>query len=51
MSTGEQNIFRLDIAMQDVVLMRVVQRLGDFARDADGVTDGQLLLAFDPVTQ
>ena len=38
----EQDIFGLDVAMNDVVAMRVVQRVGHFSRDPDGLVDAEL---------
>ena len=42
----QENVFRLDVAMNDVLPVRVIQRTGHFARDPDGIDDGELTLAF-----
>ena len=43
----QQNVRRLDVAVDYVVPVRVVERAGDGAGDGDGLIDGQLLLPFD----
>ena len=40
-----ENVVRLDVAMDDAVVVRVCQRLGDVAHDPYGVAYGQLALA------
>ena len=47
----QQNIFRLDVAMNDVLTMRVVERTRDFTRDANRVGNRQLSLAFQSCAQ
>ena len=39
-ATGEEHVVRLDVAVHDAVLVRVGQRFGDVAQDADGLADG-----------
>ena len=38
---GEQDVLRLDVAVDDPVPMRVVQRVGDFASDPKGIVDAE----------
>src|SRR5882762_1440873 len=40
MARFEQNVLRLDVAVYDVLAVRVEQRIGDVARDRDGVGNG-----------
>ena len=40
----EEDVLGLDVAVDDIVAMRVVQRIGDFLGDADGDVDRELLL-------
>ena len=40
----QQDVFRLDIAVNELVLVRMGQRIGHLARDAERVVDGQLRL-------
>ena len=47
----QQDVLGLDVAMDDAAPVGVVERGGDFRREADGVVDGQLLLAGEPVAQ
>ena len=44
-SVVQQQILRLDVAMDDAVAMRVVERIGDLAGDAHGFVDAELRLA------
>lgn len=51
MSSDREDVFRFDVAVNDAVLVRVVQSVGDFARDADGTVDGELALALNALTE
>ena len=51
LSAGEQDVARLDVAMYHVVLVGVVQRLGDVAGDLDRLADRQLLFPRDPMAK
>ena len=44
----QQHVVRLDVAMDDVVAMRVVERVRDFARQPDRVLERQTALAREP---
>ncbi len=44
----QQNVLGLDVAMDDAVPMRVVERACYFARDAHCVGDRKLTLAVEP---
>jgi len=41
----QQNVFRLDVAMNDTAFVRVLQCVGDFARNAYGFINGSLRFA------
>ena len=47
----QQDVLGLDVAVDDAVPVRVVERVGDLARDAHGLVDRQLRLAVEPVAQ
>ena len=47
----DQDVLRLDVAVDDAVGMGVVQRVGDLAGDLNGVGKGQLLLPVEPGPQ
>ena len=48
----QQDVLRLDVAMDDAVPVRVVERVGDLARDARRASSiGQLPLALEPRAQ
>ncbi len=47
----QEDVLGLDVAMDDVVPVRVVERSADFGRDAHRVRDGELLLALEAVAQ
>ncbi len=47
----EENVLRLDVAMDDLVTVRVVQRVGDFAGDAHRLLNRQRAARVDPVAQ
>ena len=47
----QQDVLRLDVAMDHAVLVRVLQGIGYFAGDTQRVVDGELLLAREPVAQ
>ena len=48
---GEQDVLRLDVAVHDAVAVRVVERVGHLARDAERLVDRQLPLAVEPVAE
>ena len=48
---AQQDVLRLDVPMDDAVLVGVAQRIRHFARDANGFVDRQLTLARQPVAQ
>ena len=45
---AQENVVRLDVAVDHAVAMRVVERVGHLARDGQRVGDGQLALAIEP---
>ena len=45
----QQDVLRLDVAVDDAVAVGVVERVGHFGGDADRVVHRQLLLAAEPV--
>ena len=47
----EQDVLRLDVAVDDAVPMGVVERARDLGGDPDGLADRQLLLAGHPVAE
>ena len=47
----QQDVLGLDVAVDDAVAVRVVERGGDLGGDAHGVRDGEVLLALQPVAQ
>ena len=47
----QQDVLRLDVAVDHIVCVRVLQRIPDLARDAQRVVDRQLLLTREPVAQ
>jgi hypothetical protein len=51
MTAREHDVLGLDVAVDDVVAVRVRERIGDLARDLERVIDRQLLLACEPVSQ
>ena len=48
---AEQDVARLDVAVDDAVLVSVVERVCDFLRDRDGVFDSELLLTVDALAE
>ena len=44
----EEDVLGLDVAMHHALAVGVGQGVGHLARDADGVVDGELLLALEP---
>ena len=50
-ATREHDVFGLDIAMDDVVAVRVCQRFRHFPRDEQRVLDRQLRLSLQPVAE
>jgi hypothetical protein len=47
----EQHVVRFDVAVDHAVAMGVVERGGDFRGDPEGIGDGKLFLAREPVAQ
>ena len=47
----QQDVLRLDVAVDDVVPVGVVERAGDLRRDAHRVVDRELLLPLESVAQ
>ena len=47
----EQDVLRLDVAVDDAVGVGVAQRVGDLAGDLERVVDGELLFAVEPVAE
>ena len=45
----QQDVLRLDVAVDDPLRVRIVQRVGHLAGDADGVSQRELPLALEPV--
>ena len=50
-ATGEQNVLRLDVAVNHAVLVRVVQRNRGVVRDAERVSHRELFLPKQPVAE
>src|SRR5437762_1109546 len=51
LSLLEENVLRLEIAMDDVMPVRVVEGAGDRCRYADRLLDGELLLAIEALSE
>jgi hypothetical protein len=51
MAIVKENVFRLDVAMNDVMTMRITQRASHFVRDAERIVDWKLPLAIQPRAQ
>ena len=47
----KQNVFGLDVAMDDAPAMRMAERAGHLPGEQERVVDGQLLLARDPLPE
>jgi hypothetical protein len=47
---AHKNIFGLDVTMHDAVAMGVAQRVSDFAGNLQGLRNGQLAFAANPIT-
>ena len=50
-SVGEQHVVRLDVAMHDPGAVRLGERIGDFAKQPDGLRNGYGALAVEPFAQ
>src|SRR4030095_2259233 len=50
-TAGQQDILRLDVAMNDALVVGVAQRIRDLSREAQCVIQRELLLPGDPVAQ
>ena len=51
MSTREENVLGLDVAVDDALLVRVAKRVVHFERDRDRVFDGQHSLAIQAIAE
>ena len=51
MPVRQQDVLRLDVAMDDAAAVRVAQGVGYFAGDGEGVIERELLLAVEPVAE
>ena len=51
MPAEEQDVLRLDVAVDDAALVRVLERFGRLAGDAERVVQRELLLAVEPVPE
>ncbi len=49
MTALQQDVLRLDVAVDDLAVVGVLQRFGRLADDAEGVLDGKLVLPDEPV--
>ena len=47
----EEDVLRLEIAMDHVMPVRIIERARDRRRYADGLVDRELLLAVEPLPQ
>ncbi len=47
----QEDVLGLDVAVDDAVLVGVLQRVGDLASDTERIVDGKLLLALEPVAE
>ena len=48
-AAGQHDVLRLDVAVHNVVAVRIRQRVGDLARDLEGVIERQLRLPLQPL--
>ena len=51
MTTGQHDVLWLDVAMHDVMAVRIGQRVGDLARDLKGIIERQLRLPLQPLAE
>ena len=51
MAALQQDVLRLDVAMDDLAFVGVVQRFGRLPHDPEGVLDGELVLPDQPVAE
>ncbi len=51
MISAQQDVFRLDVAVDNAVLVSIGQRIGHFARDPEGIADWELVLPGEPAPQ
>ncbi len=51
MAAREQDVFRLDVAMNQSMLVGILQRVGYLPRDADRVFERELTLPVQPISQ
>ncbi|HJQ67208.1 MAG TPA: hypothetical protein VJ816_12555 [Gemmatimonadales bacterium] len=50
-SVVQQDVLGFDVPVNHAVAVRIVERARDLRRDPDRVTDGELLLAIEPVAE
>ena len=50
-TAGEHDVLRLDVAMDEALTVRRVERIGDFGGNGECVVDRELLLAVEPVAE
>jgi len=48
-AAGQHDVLRFDVAVHNVVAVRIRQRIGDLARDLEGVIERQLRLPLQPL--
>jgi len=51
MAAGQEDVLRLDIAVDHTVFVRVLQGIADLGRDADGVLHRERPMTNEPVPQ
>ena len=51
MPSLKENVFRLDVSVDDPVVMRELERLGHLTGDPDGLIHRELALPLQPFTQ
>src|SRR5215207_7188827 len=51
MPAGQEHVFRLEVAVDNAVGVRVSERRGDIVKQVDRLGDTELRLAFEPASQ
>src|SRR5512146_511620 len=51
MARREENVFGFDVAVQDIMAVRIVERVGYLARDLESVFNRELSLAIEALTE